>query len=138
MKSKLNHSRYLDYGAKGVGIAAQGAAESTPTHKQRQYVKRLCIMCKEQGLNPHVGQAIQTRGEYSDAIDTLVTQLKEAGVEMPESKDFARVLFVGTGLDGKEYAYEKIVRLDADGNPMRKQYTAEEKKKYYMAKMGRY
>lgn len=109
MKRPLNHSRYLDYGARDVGDRAYQQAKSTPTAKQVRFFKRLCAMCRENGLDTNIGHGTRTRADMAMAIDKLLTRLQEAGVDATgNGKSAEYVLTVGSDRRGRYYFDEKI------------------------------
>ena len=106
---KLNHSRYLDYGAKAVGDRAYERAKSTPTAKQKRFFKKLFAMCKENGIDPSTGRYAVTRVDYAIAIDTLLKRLQENGVDASgNGKDVVYVLEHGSDRRGRYYTNERI------------------------------
>jgi hypothetical protein len=109
-KMRLNHSRYLDYGAKAVGDRAYEQAKSTPTAKQKRFFKKLFAMCKENGIDPSTGRYAVTRVDYAIAIDTLITKLKEKGVNVKGNEKEAAIT-VHHGVDGygRFYGHERIL-----------------------------
>lgn len=116
--TRLNHSRYLDYGSRSIGYSEYQQAKNTPTVKQTRFFKQLCAMCRENGVDPSVGHAVSSRSDYGMAIDKLIARLQEAGVDVRgngKKADF--VLTVGEDkYTGSAYAHESIrVRDDKEG-----------------------
>jgi hypothetical protein len=114
-KMKLNHSRYLDYGAKAVGDRAYERAKSTPTAKQIRFYKRLYAMCKEHNVDPRMDRYTRTRMDYAMAIDALIERLKKHGVDINgNGKDVNYVLTHGSDRRGRYYTRERVVIKDAE------------------------
>lgn len=113
---KASHSRYLDYGARSTGYGAYQQAKQTPTDKQKRFFKKLCAMCRENGLDPSVGHAVSSRSDYGMAIDKLIARLQEAGIDVRgNGKKADYVLTVGEDkYTGGSYAHESI-RIREDG-----------------------
>lgn len=108
-KKPLNHSRHLDYYAKDIGDNAYYKAKQTPTAKQVRFYKRLFAICKENGLPTDTGVYTRTRSDYGRAIDTLLAQLRENGIDINgNGKEAMYVLEIGEDRRGREYANEKI------------------------------
>lgn len=117
MSSQLNHSRYLDYGARDTGNFSYYRAKQTPTAKQIKFYKRLYAMCKENDIDPKTGSYTVTRADYAMAIDELIKRLQEHGVDIKGSnKNVDIILSHGTDRQGRYYTSERIVvRADDDG-----------------------
>ena len=81
MKIKLNHSRTLDI-YRRVGERSVEIAATTPTHKQRKFARNLIVMCKENEIDPSPGHRMKTRVDYAMAIDTLLSRLQRAGIDV--------------------------------------------------------
>jgi hypothetical protein len=111
MKKKLNHSRYLDYGAKDTGDFAYYRAKQTPTAKQIKFYKRLYALCKENNIDTKTGEYTKTRVDYAQAIDKLLERLKENGIDTYSSsdKEVSFVISHGTDHAGRYYTSERIV-----------------------------
>lgn len=115
MKRPLSHSRYLDYGARDIGDRAVQQARSTPTAKQVRFFKRLCVMCRENGIDTAIGHGTRTRADMAMAIDKLLARLQEAGIDVNgNGKSAEYVLTVGSDRRGRYYVDEKI-RVDEAG-----------------------
>lgn len=111
--TRLNHSRYLDYGARKTGEYAYERAKRTPTHKQIKFYKRLYAMCKEHGVSTDTGFYTKTRVDYALAIDKLIKRLQEKGVDVQGNNKNAGLLLIhGTESDGTHYNKERIVITD--------------------------
>lgn len=111
--SKLNHSRYLDYGAKATGEYAYERAKHTPTHKQKKFYYRLYAMCKEHEIDTDVGFYTVTRADYALAIDKLIKRLQEKGIDVKgNGKNAGLMLSFTTRLDGTPVARERIIISD--------------------------
>jgi hypothetical protein len=112
---RLNHSRYLDYGAKAVGDRAYERAKSTPTAKQIRFYKRLYAMCKEHNVDPRMDRYARTRMDYAMAIDALIERLKKHGVDIEGSdKNVTFVVSHGADRRGRYYTRERVVIKDAE------------------------
>lgn len=109
MKSRLNHSRYIDNGAKAIADRIYAKAKETPTAKQIKFYKRLYAMCKEHSIDTDTGAYARTRGEYMVAIDTLLERLKAANVDI-NGNGKSGVLILENRQDtyGNYYTLEKI------------------------------
>lgn len=109
MKRQLNHSRYIDNGAKDIADNAYHKAKATPTAKQVKFYKKLYAMCKENGIDPKTGEFARTRSEYAMAIDKLISRLKEHGVDISgNGKSADYVITIGADRRGRDYADEHI------------------------------
>ena len=82
MTKRLNHSRYLDYGARDVGDFAVQRAKETPTAKQRKFYNRLYSMCKSNGINTNTGNYTRIRGDFVDYL----SEEKEKRIKESEAK----------------------------------------------------
>ncbi|HHW80408.1 MAG TPA: hypothetical protein GX746_01725 [Bacteroidales bacterium] len=111
--TKLNHSRYLDYGAKMTGEYAYERAKHTPTHKQKKFYYRLYAMCKEHEVDTDVGFYTKTRADYALAIDKLIKRLQEKGVDVKgNGKNAGLMLINNTRLDGTYAIKQRIIISD--------------------------
>lgn len=110
MKKHLNHSRYLDYGAKDTGDFSYYRAKQTPTYKQIKFYKSLYARCKEHNIDPKVGEHPVTRMDFTLTIDKLIKKLQENGIEAHSSdKDVTCVVTHGQDHQGRYYTSERIV-----------------------------
>ncbi len=115
MTKRLNHSRYLDYGARDVGDFAVQRAKETPTAKQRKFYNRLYAMCKSNGIDTNTGNYTRTRGDFAMAIDKLINRLQEHGVDIHgNNKDATLVISYGTDRHGRYYRKEGIEIKDRE------------------------
>lgn len=109
LKHKLNHNRHLDYFAKDVGDAAIEVEEQTPTERQKHFLRQLCALCRENQIDPAVGQSVRSRVDYAQAIDLLIDRLNENGVEVKGNGKTAKyVAIVGEDRRRRMTAKEKI------------------------------
>lgn len=109
MKKQLNHSRYIDNGARDVGNDAYERARATPTAKQIKFYKKLYAMCKENNIDPTTKHE-HTRTGYSTAIDTLKERLNENGIDVNgNGKEAKHILIIGEDYRGRDYVKERIV-----------------------------
>ena len=108
MKKQLNHSRYIDNGAKDIADSAYEYAKTTPTAKQIKFYKKLYALCKENEIDP-VTRHEHTRMGYARAIDLLLNRLKEHGVDINgNGKNTEYVLKIGEDRRGRDCALERI------------------------------
>ena len=112
--TRLNHSRYLDYGSRSIGYSEYQQAKNTPTVKQTKFFRKLCAMCRENGVDVEIGQPVKSRSDYGMAIDKLIARLQEAGVDIKgNGKKAEYILTVGEDkLTGSSYAHESIRVID--------------------------
>lgn len=111
--AKLNHSRYLDYGARKTGKYAYEDAKHTPTHKQKKFYYQLYAMCKEHGVDTDIGFYTVSRADYALAIDRLIKRLQEKGVDIKGNNKNAGLLLIDTvEPDGSHYMAQRIVITD--------------------------
>ena len=82
MTKKLNHSRYLDYGAKSIGENAYEYEKHRPTHKQINFYRKLYAICKKNKIDTNTGTYTKTRMDYAMAIDKLLERLNENGIDI--------------------------------------------------------
>jgi hypothetical protein len=109
LNHSLNHSRYIDNGAKRIGDRAYHRAKETPTAKQVRFYKRLYAMCKENGIDTDTGKYTRTRMDYAMAIDMLIERLKEHGIDVSgNNKDETYVLERRENRYGEDYVNERI------------------------------
>ncbi len=112
----LNHSRYLDYGAKDVGDYAYRRAKETPTAKQIKFYKKLYAMCKENEIDTDIGLYTRTRGDYAVAIDKLIGRLQEHGVDVKgNGKNATLVLHHHVDRHGR-YRTDERIEIDEGGD----------------------
>jgi len=107
---KARSNRYLDYGARSTGYAAYQQAKATPTDKQKGFYRKLCWLCRENGLDPATGEPVRTRSDYGIAIDKLLARLQEVGVDVKgNGKKAEYILSLGEDkMTGSSYAHESI------------------------------
>lgn len=106
---KLNHSRYLDYGAKDIGNSIYESARRMPTAKQIKFYNSLYGMCKDNNID-HTTHHAHTRAGYARAIDMLLERLKEANIDVHgNGKDSKIILMVGEDEKGRDFAKERII-----------------------------
>jgi len=111
--AKLNHSRYLDYGARKTGKYAYEGAKHTPTHKQKKFYYQLYAMCKEYEVDTDIGFYTVTRADYALAIHRLIKRLQEKGVDIKGNNKNAGLLLIDkTEPDGSHYMAQRIVITD--------------------------
>lgn len=79
---KLNHSRYIDNGAKDIAEELYKDARTRPTVKQVNFFKKLQQMCRENDIDSTVTWKMQTRQDYAVAIDRMIYVLQKAGFDM--------------------------------------------------------
>ena len=73
----------MDFKAKYEASAEYERLRNTPTSKQIKFFKKLCVLCKESGLEVPVGRGeTRTRLEMANAIDKLIKLLNESGVDV--------------------------------------------------------
>lgn len=109
MNGRLNHSRYIDSGAKAIADRMYAKAKETPTAKQIKFYKRLYAICKEHNIDTDTGEYTRTRGDYMIAIDTLLERLKAAGIDVNgNGKSGVLVLENRQDTYGNYYTLEKI------------------------------
>ena len=112
MKYNKKHNRYL--GNEKVRSDSEYEYEkSQPTHKQKNFFKRLIMMCRENNVDCSTGRT-QTRGEYAMAIDKLIKRLVEAGVGVKGNGKKA-ILVLNHKADARNNEYmtaERIVMED--------------------------
>ena len=83
MSNRIQHNRKMDFKAKYEASAEYERLRNTPTSKQIKFFKKLCMLCKENGLEIPVGQGdTRTRLEMANAIDKLIKLLNESGVDV--------------------------------------------------------
>lgn len=117
LKKQLNHSRYLDYGARDTGNYSYYRAKETPTAKQVKFYKKLYALCKTHDIDPKVGKYTVTRMDYSIAINTLIERLTEKGIDVKtNNKNATHVITHGTDHAGRYYTSERIVVEDGAKN----------------------
>ncbi len=115
MGRRLNHSRYLDYGARDTGNYAYYKAKTTPTAKQIKFYKRLYATCKANDIDPSTGEYTLTRVDYAMAIDKLLKRLQEHGIDISgNGKESAYVIKHGSDKSGRYYTREYIEVTDRD------------------------
>lgn len=109
MGGKLNHSRYIDNGAKRIGDRSYHRAKETPTARQVKFYKKLYATCKEHGIDPKTGEYTRTRMDYARAIDKLIDRLKEHGIDVSgNNKDATYVLELREDKYGQDFVNERI------------------------------
>ncbi len=113
MKRQLNHSRYLDYGARDIADRSYHRAKTTPTAKQIKFYKKLYALCKENGIDPKTSEYTRTRIEYAMAIDTLIDRLRDHGIDIAgNGKKGTYILTHGSDRHGRYYTDEIIKVTD--------------------------
>lgn len=80
---KLNHSRNLDLYAKDIGLDIIRKSKEHPTSKQKKFYNFLRYECSKNDIK--VENIQYTRVEYSHAIDRMLEQLKEKGIDIKHS-----------------------------------------------------
>ena len=100
-KARLNHSRYLDYGAKAIGNSEYEYARNTPTSRQKKFFISLIMRCKENNITPTTGQALRSRADYAVAIDALIKTLNKNGIAIKGNGKQSKHLLIidGTGVE---------------------------------------
>jgi hypothetical protein len=108
MKKQLNHSRYIDNGARDIGNAAYHRARTTPTEKQLKFYRKLYAMCRENAIDAATHHE-HTRSGVAQAIDKLIARLKENGIDVKgNGKSADYILCVGEDIKGRDYGHEVI------------------------------
>jgi len=108
MKKRLNHSRYIDNGAKDIADNIYEKARTTPTAKQVKFYKKLYAMCKENNIDCRTEHE-HTRAGYSMAIDTLLKRLQDNNIDVRgNGKSADYVLRIGEDEKGRAFAKEYI------------------------------
>jgi hypothetical protein len=108
MKKQLNHSRYIDNGARDIGNAAYHRARTTPTEKQLKFYRKLYAMCRENAIDAATHHE-HTRSGVAQAIDKLIARLKENGIDVKgNGKSADYILCVGEDTKGRDYGHEVI------------------------------
>lgn len=117
MKKPLNHSRYIDNGARDIADNIYYKAKMTPTAKQIKFYKKLYAMCKDNNIDA-ITKHEHTRMGYARAIDELIDRLNEHGVNVNgngETADY--VLVVGEDRRRRYFARECIlVKAEGENN----------------------
>lgn len=119
MSKKLNHSRYISYGAKDSADRMYNRLRETPTAKQKAFFNSLYTKCKKNKIDIKFDYPI-SRSDYAHTIDLLINTLKKAGIEIKgNSKKFANVVIVGTNKYGEATMKDRLVEIedkDEDSN----------------------
>jgi len=116
---KLNHSRYIDNGARDIGQYAYEDSRNAPTQKQKKFFNVLQELCRVNNVDSGITWYIKTRPEYADAIDRMIKALQAAGVEVHgNDKEATYVASVYEDYRGRLTVQEDIVIND--GTPKRK------------------
>ncbi len=129
--AKLNHSRYLDYGARRTGQGAYERAKTTPTHKQKKFYISLFARCKEHGIDTDVGFYTVTRADYALAIDRLIKRLQEKGVDVKGNDKNAGLMLIHAADNGGHYTTKERIII-TDGEEKQVGNTCETCKYFYM------
>lgn len=83
MSNKPQHNRKMEYSAKYAADAEYERLRNTPTARQIRFFKKLCVLCKEHGIeNPIKREETRTRLLMADAIDKLIKLLNNNGVDV--------------------------------------------------------
>lgn len=107
---KLNHSRYIDNGAKDIGNETYDYYKNLATVKQVKFFNALQKMCRENNVTPDIKVSVKTRSEYAYAIDKMIYALNQAGIKVKgNGKQADVVLTVGEDERGRMYTREDIV-----------------------------
>ena len=119
---RLNHSRYIDAGAKAIANRMYESARATPTAKQIKFYNSLYGKCKDNNVDSTTGHP-HSRAGYARAIDTLLARLKEAGIDVySNGKEACSVLFVGEDKYGNDYVKERLLVKETKQCDDTKQY----------------
>ena len=107
---KLNHSRYIDNGAKDIADDIYWNQHNLATAKQIRFFNSLQKMCRENNVSPDIKTSVKTRAEYAYAIDKMIYALSQSGIKVNgNGKQADVVLRVGEDEKGRMYAREEIV-----------------------------
>ena len=130
--TKLNHSRYLDYGAKRTGDRAYERSKTTPTYKQKSFYNRLFAICKEHGIDTDLGFYTKTRADYALAIDRLIKRLRENGVDIKGNNKNAGLMLIHAADKGGHYTTkERIIITDDEEGTVSGREICKNCKHYY-------
>ena len=106
---RLNHSRYIDNGAKDIANRAYEGVRIQPTFKQVKFYNSLYGKCKDNNIDATTNHP-HSRAGYARAIDMLLQRLQEAGIDVyGNNKDAKIVLMIGEDEKGRLYSKERIV-----------------------------
>lgn len=109
MSKKLNHSRHIDYFAKDISNNEYWKTKKKPTHKQIKFYNQLYAICKENNVDTKTDRYTVTRVDYSENISTLISRLKEAGIEIGTDEKNVRVYaLIGEDRRGRMYVREGV------------------------------
>lgn len=113
MSRQLNHSRYIDNGARDIGDREYHKAKVTPTAKQIRFYKKLYAICKANDIDTDTGEHPRSRVDFAMAIDKLIERLQKHGIDISgNGKDVTYVFSHDSDRRGRYYTDENIEITD--------------------------
>lgn len=116
MNYKVQHNRKMDYRAKYAADAEYERLRCTPTSKQLKFFKKLCVLCKENGIEVKLERyETRTRMYMSQTIDKLIQLLNENGIDVHGNGKTAHDV-ISHGSYGTGYRSTERIVVEEGGN----------------------